>query len=62
MADEKIVVVCDKYCESCFLSTEAEHCNEYGETEYLYTCNKRINVNQGDVVTIEIKRNKHLTK
>jgi len=56
METEKIEVVCDKYCESCFLSAEEEHCNEYGETEYLYACNKRINVNLGDTIKIEIIR------
>ena len=61
MADEKIVVVCERIsvleCPYiCPLSHDA-----YTNNEPCKVCDK-FNVNKGDVVTIEIKRNKDLTE
>jgi len=56
MADEKIVVVCDADCDNCKLLNESE-----GECFFDYKIGNKM-VMKGDVVTIEIKRNKDLTK
>jgi hypothetical protein len=56
MADEKIVVVCDADCDNCKLLNESED-----ECFFDYKIGNKM-VMKGDVVTIEIKRNKDLTK
>ena len=63
MADEKIVVVCDGNCNKCkigeiFYNLDYVNCKsiKFGQ------CASFINGSIGDVVTIEIKRNKDLTK
>ena len=55
MADEKIVVVCDENCKHCIF---CGFCCEVGTSDdtEIKTPNK------GDVVTIEITRNKDLTE
>ena len=53
MADEKIVVVCAGTCNGCKFMWE---------DDFRIGCASWLNANKGDVVTIEIKRNKDLTK
>ena len=60
MADEKIVVVCDLDCDNCKLFNKFFNESE-GECFFDYKIGNKM-VMKGDVVTIEIKRNKHLTK
>jgi hypothetical protein len=56
MADEKIVVVCEKDgCNKCKLAI-------WDEELCYYICGLGKFLQIGDVVTIEIKRNKDLTK
>jgi len=58
MADEKIVVVCDKNCDSCIVKYPIMYdgCEESVPECPVAYISSNGSIDKGDVVTIEIKR------